>query len=143
MENAGSPCAGEAVMTIADLCLFGMVLLIIASITPAKVAGLREYDNANPRDPAFYTPGLRRRSQGAHLNGYEALPFFAAAILLAEMRGMPQGSVDVLAAAFLVARVGYVAAYLADRPTVRSVIWFVGFACNVGLFFLPALVGGY
>ena len=125
-------------MTIADLSLLAMIVLIIASIAPAKIAGRREFDNSNPRDPAFYTPGLRTRALGAHLNAQEAFPFFAAAVVLAEMRGMPQGIVDTLAVLFLLARVGYAGAYLGDRPALRSAIWFAAFALNFAIFFLPA-----
>jgi uncharacterized MAPEG superfamily protein len=128
-------------MTIADLCLLAAVLLTIASIAPAKLSGLRDYDNANPRDPRFYTPGLRARSQGAHLNGYESFPFFAAAVILAEMRGVPQGSVNALAVAFILARVLYVLLYLTNRPTLRSLVWSVGFACNLAIFFAPVWAG--
>jgi uncharacterized MAPEG superfamily protein len=128
-------------MTIADLCLLASVILTIASILPAKLNGAREYDNGNPRDPGFYTPGLRARSQGAHLNGYEAFPFFAAAVILAEMRTVPQGTVNALAVAFVVARIVYVLMYLGDRPTLRSVVWFAGFACNLGIFFSPVWAG--
>ena len=128
-------------MTIADLCLLAAVILTILSIMPAKLSGVREYDNANPRDPRFYTPGLRARSQGAHLNGYEAFPFFAAAVILAEMRAVPQGTVNALAVAFIVARVVYVLLYLGDRPTLRSVVWTAGFACNLAIFFSPAWAG--
>jgi uncharacterized MAPEG superfamily protein len=128
-------------MTIADLCLLAAVLLTIASIAPAKLSGLSDYDNANPRDPRFYTPGLRARSQGAHLNGYESFPFFAAAVILAEMRGVPQGSVNALAVAFILARVLYVLLYLTNRPTLRSLVWSVGFACNLAIFFAPVWAG--
>jgi uncharacterized MAPEG superfamily protein len=128
-------------MTIAELCLAGAVFLTILSIMPAKLDGRRDYDNANPRDPRFYTPGLRARSQGAHLNGYEAFPFFAAAVILAEMRSVPQGTVNALAVAFLLARIGYVLLYLTDRPTVRSVVWSMGFACNLAIFFSPSWAG--
>ena len=123
-------------MTIADLCLFGMLVLIIASVVPAKLDGRREYDNANPRDPDFYTPGLRARSLAAHLNGYEALPFFVAAVLLAEMHAAPQGWVNLLAVGFLLARVAYLACYLGNHPTARSVVWGVALACNLAIFFL-------
>ncbi len=124
-------------MTIADLCLLAAVILTIATIAPAKLDGGREYDNANPRDPGFYKPGLRTRSQGAHLNGYEAFPFFAAAVILAEMRLAPQGIVNGLAVAFIVIRVAYVALYLTDRPTARSIVWSAGFVCNLAIFFAP------
>ena len=128
-------------MTIADFCLLAAVILTIVSIAPAKLSGAREYDNANPRDPRFYTPGLRSRSQGAHLNGYEAFPFFAAAVILAEMRAVPQGTVNALAVAFIVARIVYVLLYLGDRPTWRSVVWSVGFAFNLAIFLSPAWAG--
>jgi len=128
-------------MTIAELCLFGAVILTILSIMPAKLNGRRAYDNANPRDPAFYTPGLRARAQGAHLNGFEAFPFFAAAVILAEMRAVPQGVVNGLAVAFLVARVAYVMLYLTDRPSLRSLAWAVGIVCNVAIFFSPVWAG--
>jgi uncharacterized MAPEG superfamily protein len=128
-------------MTIADLCLLAAVILTILSIAPAKLNGLGEYDNSNPRDPRFYTPGLRARSQGAHLNGYETFPFFATAVLLAEMRSVSQGTVNAFAVAFIVARIIYVVLYLTDRPTFRSVIWSVGLACNLAIFFSPVFAG--
>jgi uncharacterized MAPEG superfamily protein len=124
-------------VTIADLCLLAAVILTIASIAPAKFDGGRTYDNANPRDPAFYTPGLRARSQGAHLNGFEAFPFFAAAVILAEMHKAPQGTVNTLAVAFILIRIVYVVLYLTNRPTFRSMVWSAGFACNVAIFFTP------
>ena len=128
-------------MTIADLCLLAAVILTIVSIGPAKMSGARNYDNSNPRDPSFYTPGLRARSQGAHLNGYEAFPFFAAAVILAEMRAVPQDVVNGLAMAFIVARVLYVLFYLGDRRTLRSLVWAVALLCNLAIFFSPAWAG--
>jgi len=128
-------------MTIADLCLLGAVVLTILSIMPAKLDGGRDYDNGNPRDPRFFTPGLRTRSLGAHQNGFEAFPFFAAAVILAEMRAVPQGRVDALAVAFLVARVVYVLLYLGDRPSLRSMAWAVGMACNLAIFSSPVWAG--
>ncbi len=128
-------------MTIAELCLLAAVVLTIVSIMPAKLDGRRSFDNANPRDPGFYTPGLRARAQGAHMNGFEAFPFFAAAVLLAEMRAVPQATVNALAVAFILVRIVYVLMYLGDRPTLRSVVWSVGLALNLAIFFSPAWAG--
>ena len=125
-------------MTIAEWCLFGSVLLYLLTLAPIKAVGRREFDNANPRDPAFYADPLRKRVFGAHTNGIETFPFFAAAVLLAEMKDAPQGVVDLLAGAFLAARCAFVLAYIADRPTLRTILWNVAFAFNVSLFFLPA-----
>jgi uncharacterized MAPEG superfamily protein len=129
-------------MTIADLCLFAAVVLTVLSIMPAKLDGRREYDNANPRDPGFYTAGLRARSQGAHQNGYEAFPFFAASVILAEMRAVPQGTVDILAVAFILARIVYVLLYLTNRPSARSAVWSIGLLCTLAIFFAPVWAKG-
>ena len=127
-------------MTIAELCLLGMVLLTLLVVMPAKAAGRREFDNAYPRDPGFYKKGPRARALGAHQNGLEAFPLFATAVLLAEMRGVPQHIIDGLALAFLGARVAYAVCYLGDRPTLRSIIWTLAFVCNLAIFLLPVLV---
>jgi uncharacterized MAPEG superfamily protein len=126
-------------MTIAELCLLGMVLLTMVVLMPAKVAARREFDNAYPRDPAFFTKGPRARALGAHQNGLEAFPLFAAAVLLAEMRGVPQHMIDGLALAFLGARNAYAVCYLGNRPTMRSIIWMLAFVCNLAIFLLPVL----
>ena len=99
----------------------------------------RRFDNSRPRDPAFYDDPLRARALGAHLNGIETFPFFAAAVLLAEFRGAPQRLIDELAVLFLMVRVAYVLTYLGDRPTLRSDPLDIGFAINVAIFFLPLI----
>jgi uncharacterized MAPEG superfamily protein len=124
-------------MTIAELCLPLMVILIIASIVPGKWDGVKTFDNANPRDPAFYTPGLRARSLGAHQNGFEAFPFFAAAVIIAEMHHAAQGTVDTLAMMFIACRILYLLLYITNRPSLRSAVWSLGLACNMALFFTP------
>jgi uncharacterized MAPEG superfamily protein len=124
-------------MTIAELCMVAMLVVTIGAIAPAKFDGRREYDNARPRNPAFFNTGFRQRAQGAHQNSYECLPFFFAAVLLAEFRAAPQATINALAVAFLLARVLYVLAYWTDRPSLRSAIWIVALACNLALFFLP------
>src|SRR4051794_344921 len=110
-------------MTIAEWCLFTAVLLFLLTIAPFKPMGWREFDNARPRDPAFWSKPLRQRALGAHQNGIETFPFFAAAVLLAEFRHVPQGTVDALAIGFVLARIAFVAAYLADYAWTRTAIW--------------------
>jgi len=124
-------------MTIAEWTLLGAVLLYLLTVAPAKVLGRPRFDNSNPRDPAFYRPGLRGRALGAHLNGIETWPFFAAAVLLAEFRQQPQHWIDLLACGFLIVRLAYVVAYLGDWPTTRTLLWNLGFAVNVAIFLMP------
>jgi uncharacterized MAPEG superfamily protein len=125
-------------MTLAEDSLFAAVLLYLLVLAPVKFGGHREFDNADPRNPDFYREPLRARVLGAHQNGLETFPFFAAAVLLAEFRAAPQGWIDGLAIGFLAIRLAYVGAYVGDRSTLRSVLWGLGFLVNVAIFFLPA-----
>lgn len=126
-------------MTVAEWCVFAVVMLYLLSIAPIKWLGFRRFDNSRPRDPAFYQDPIAARSLGAHQNGIEAFPFFAAAILLAEFRACPQGLVDELAVLFVIVRIAYVFTYLGNRPTLRSILWSLGFAINIAIFFMPAI----
>jgi uncharacterized MAPEG superfamily protein len=126
-------------MTIAECCVFAVLMLYLLTIAPIKWIGFRRFDNANPRDPAFYEDPIRARALGAHQNGIEAFPFFAVAVLLAEFRGGPQRFVNELAVLFLIVRIAYVFTYLGNRPTLRSILWAIGFVINAAIFFLPAI----
>ena len=126
-------------MTIAEWCVFGTLMLYLLTIASVKWAGHRRFDNARPRDPAFYEDPIRARALGAHQNGIEAFPFFAVAVLLAEFRLAPQHLIDELAVLFLIVRIAYVFTYLGNRPTLRSILWSIGFAINIAIFFLPAI----
>src|SRR6266403_4125605 len=133
--------ASGVAMTIAEWCVFGTLMLYLLTIAPIKWVGFRTFDNAKPRDPTFYDDPLRARALGAHLNGIEAFPFFAVAVLLAEFRAGPQRLIDELAVLFLIVRIAYVLTYLGARPTLRSILWNIGFVINIGIFFLPAIRG--
>ena len=142
-------------MTIAEWCIFGTVLLYLLTVAPVKAIGFRRFDNSKPRDPAFYDNPIAERARGngvviergvaralgAHLNGIETFPFFATAILLAEFRAGPQRLIDELAVLFLIVRIAYVLTYLGDRPTLRTILWNIGFAINLGIFFMPMIRG--
>jgi len=128
-------------MTIAEWCVFGAVALYLLTIVPIKWIGFRRYDNSRPRDPAFFEDPLRARALGAHQNGIEAFPFFAAAVLLAEFRAAPQNLINELAVLFLIVRIAYVLTYLGNRPRLRSILWNIGFAINLAIFFMPLIRG--
>jgi uncharacterized MAPEG superfamily protein len=126
-------------MTVAEWCVFGAVMLYLLTIAPFKAINFRRFDNSKPRDGAFFDDPLRARALGAHLNGIETFPFFAFAVLLAEFRLGTLHLIDELAVLFLIVRIAYVFTYLGDRPTLRSILWNVGFAINLAIFFLPAI----
>jgi uncharacterized MAPEG superfamily protein len=126
-------------MTTAEWCVFAAVLLYLLTIAPIKLIGFRRFDNSKPRDPAFFEDPIAARALGAHQNGIEVFPFFAIAVLLAEFRGGPQRYINELAVLFVIVRIAYVFTYLGNRPTLRSILWNIGFAINCAIFFLPAI----
>ncbi|MBR0793841.1 MAPEG family protein [Bradyrhizobium jicamae] len=128
-------------MTVAEWCVFGTLMLSLLTIVSVKWIGFRRFDNSKPRDPDFFDDPIRSRALGAHQNGIEAFPFFAAAVLLAEFRIGPLRLIDELAVLFLIVRIAYVFTYIGNRPTLRSILWSIGFAINIAIFFLPAIRG--
>ena len=128
-------------MTVAECCVFATLMLYLLTIAAVKWTGFRRFDNAKPRDPGFYDNPIASRALGAHQNGIEAFPFFAIAVLLAEFRGGPQRTIDELAILFLIVRIAYVFTYLGNRPTLRTILWSIGFAINIAIFFMPAIRG--
>lgn len=118
-------------------------ILLVAFFMPFVCAGIakagrRDYDNAEPRSWEARLDGHRRRAVAAMNNTFEALPFFAAAVIVAHQFGAPQGRLDLLAVAWLVLRAAYVALYVADRASARSLIWTAALAVNVWIFVLGA-----
>ncbi|MGY0571191.1 MAPEG family protein [Bradyrhizobium sp. RDM12] len=126
-------------MTLAEWCVLGALLLYLLTIGSIKWIRFRGFDNSRPRDPTFYEDAIAQRALGAHQNGIETFPFFAFAVLLAEFRDAPQRLIDELAVLFLIVRIAYVLTYLGNRPTLRSILWSIGFALNLGIFLMPML----
>ncbi|CAG1003845.1 hypothetical protein BURK2_03245 [Burkholderiales bacterium] len=129
-------------MTIAEICILVSCLLPIACAGLAKSKGfgkprrLGGFDNHNPRQWLAKLEGWQARANAAQLNSFEALPIFIAGVLIAERMQAPVGRIDGLALLFVACRMGYIAAYLADRPNVRSALWVVGLGASVALFFV-------
>lgn len=120
-------------LTLADLSILGAVGAYLLPIAAAKYGAFKSFDNSKPRDPDFYEDPFRARALGAHQNGMEGFAFFAAAVIVAQMRGASQPLVDGLAFAYLALRLFYVALYLAGRSSLRSAVWALAFAANVAI----------
>lgn len=123
-------------MTLAYYCVLVAGLLPYVATLVAKAGAFSLKDNHNPREVLERRTGVRKRAHWAQLNGFEAFPFFAAAVLIAHARGAEQGTVDGLAVAFVGARVIYLLCYLADQASLRSLFWFAGFGSAIALFFV-------
>lgn len=119
-------------MTIAFWCVLVAALLPYVFTLVAKSAP--RYNNHAPRDFLDKQEGYHKRAHWTQLNSFEAFPAFAAAVIIAAQVGVNQSTLDMLACGFIVARVLYGIAYLADKAALRSLIWMLGLACVIGLF---------
>ena len=121
-------------MIIASLLPF--IFTLISQVT----AGFKPKDNQNPRQMFAKAEGLAARANAAQLNSFETLPVFLAAVLMAQYMIVPQAMINQLAVAYVVLRIIYGAAYLANLATFRSVIWLLGLACPILLFVASARI---
>jgi uncharacterized MAPEG superfamily protein len=132
-------------MTVAFWCVLAATLLpyfcFFIAGDSARRAGTPR-DNRNPRDFPNRIEGFAKRAWDAHLNSFESLPGFAAAVVIAYLAGAPQHEVDSLAVVWVLARVAYVAFYLTDKSTLRTSAQVVSLACVLGLFVIAGLNGG-
>jgi uncharacterized MAPEG superfamily protein len=131
-------------MTIAYWSVLAAVLLPYVCFGIARNRargpdGKRSRDNRNPRDFPNFLSGLPKRAWGAHLNSFEALPGFAAAIIIAHLTHAPQHRIDTLAVTWIVARLAYIAFYLSDRASLRTASQVVSLLCVLGLFVIAAI----
>jgi uncharacterized MAPEG superfamily protein len=122
-------------MKIGYFCLFLACLLPIVATGIAK-AGDRSFNNRRPREWLAKQEGYRARANAAQGNSWEALAVFGFALLSAYQRGAPSATIDGLAIVFLVARFGFLAAYLADLHWQRTLVWVIGFGASLALFFV-------
>jgi uncharacterized MAPEG superfamily protein len=123
-------------MTTAFWCVLAAGLLPYAGTLAAK--GGARFNNHDPRAWLAAQTGWRSRANSAQLNGFEAFPLFAAAVIVAHLTGAPRARVDLLALLFVAARITYLLAYLADLALLRSVVGFVGIASAVAIFVAAA-----
>jgi uncharacterized MAPEG superfamily protein len=128
-------------MTTAYWCVFVAILLPYTwfGFAASRAGTLR--DQHYPRDFPSHLSGLPKRAWGAHLNSFESLPGFAAAVVIAHMARGAQAYIDTLAVIWVLARVAYGVFYLMDKPILRSSVQFVSLACILGLFIVAARGG--
>jgi uncharacterized MAPEG superfamily protein len=127
-------------MSIANWCVVAACVLPVLTVGMAKASfGLKTsrnksgYDNNNPRVWASGLSGWQQRAVAAQANGFEALPLFVAAVVLAQQAHADQARIDQLAIAFVVVRVVYVAVYLMNQGNLRSLVWFSGLGLSVAI----------
>jgi uncharacterized MAPEG superfamily protein len=129
-------------MTIAIFCI------LIAALMPLVCAGIAKsgtfkthprdggFDNRNPRDWLASQEGYRKWANNAQANCWEALPFFAAAVIVNHMLGGAGVLANALAVAFIVLRCAFVYLYVTGKQGMRSIVWIAALAVNIVIFFL-------
>ncbi|KAI0138787.1 hypothetical protein BJ166DRAFT_504377 [Pestalotiopsis sp. NC0098] len=113
-----------------------------------KAATNGRWNNANPHG-SKWSAELQRtvpaealarfeRAEAAHKNGMENLPFFAAAVLSANVAGVDRDTVDLHAALFLVSRILYSIMYIkvakGKASFLRSALWGISVSICLSLF---------
>ncbi len=126
-------------MSIAYFCVFIAIFLPLVFAGMAKSAG--QFDNAQPRVWLANLSGWQQRANWAQQNTFEAFPAFAAGVIIAHQLGGAQIWLDALAVAFLLFRVAFGAAYIADKPVPRTWAWVGGFACTIGMYVVAITAG--
>ena len=130
-----------APFTLAYWCVLVAALLPWICGLLAKRTGVGKrrseggYDNHNPRAWLAAQQGESARANAAQSNSFEALPFFIGAVVIAHQLGAPQGRLDMLAVAFVLLRLVYIALYVGDRATARSLVWGLAVAVNIAILF--------
>ncbi len=127
-------------MTIAIICVIfsGFLPIIAAGIAkfgPAESNSAEPFDNRHPRQWLAKQTGMRARANAAQANTFESLPVFYAAVAIAMIMQAPQERIDILAVAYLLARIAFIICYLKDWANLRTLVWTIGLACTVTLYF--------
>lgn len=114
--------------------------IMIAGLMPYTVVQIARgpgFDNSKPRDTYSAAEGRQKRAYNAHLNCFEAFPFYAAAVLVALLAGMDGWILNLLAGSWLVVRAGYIYAYLADKAQLRSALWGIAMLIVLAIITIP------
>lgn len=126
-------------MSIAYWCILIAAALPYLWVSVAKGNGER-YNNRDPRGWQAKQENPRsKRAYAAQLNAYEAFPPFAAGILMAQFAQVDGQRIVWLAMAFVAFRILHGIFYIADKHSLRSLVWLGGFACVIGLILSAAL----
>jgi uncharacterized MAPEG superfamily protein len=119
-------------MTIAIWCI--LVAAILPYVAFSFVKGL---DANQPRYHVGELTGQSLRAYGAHLNGLETFPWFAAAVIVAHMVGGPSRIADALAVLYVLLRLGHMVAYIGGRQPLRSAAFTLAQLVAVAIFVSP------
>jgi len=123
-------------LTLGYWCVLAASLLPYLSAYIGKAGGFGMRDNQQPRDWQARQSGWRARALAAQANGFEGLPLFIGAVIIAHQLGYNQMRLDWLAAGYVLLRIVYIGLYISGRGSARSAVWTLAFLANIGIFFI-------
>jgi uncharacterized MAPEG superfamily protein len=130
---------------------FALFTILLVALMPIVCAGIAKYgtfskhprdggfDNRNPRDWLAKQEGYRKWANAAQQNSWEALPFFASAVIVNHILGGAGITANLLAIAFVLLRATYIYLYVTGKQATRSFVWLAAVIANVAIFLLPLL----
>lgn len=123
-------------MFIGFLCVFIASLLPLVLIAYAKscAGAFKPRHNYDPRKFMDNSEGVAKRAYYAEKNAIEAFPAFAAAVIIATICQVDDLTISIISLLFIFVRVLHGIFYIMDRPTWRSIVWFIGVGCSSTLF---------
>ncbi len=125
--------------------LFAHWMLLVATFLPIVAVSFAKakkgYNNHQPRTSMDQLPdnSMAKRMLWAQANSWEALMMFAPAVLLATLLNVSPSILNLLTGAFIAIRLVYLWCYAKDLATARSLVWFAGVFCVIGLYVASAL----
>ena len=136
IENQDEKKQMQDISGIIYLILIACLLPYIFTVIAKVAAGFKGKDNQNPREFLAKTTGLAARANAVQQNSFESLPLFITSILIAEYMVISQFVIMTFGIAYILLRIVYGIAYLANLSTLRSVIWFISMLCPITLLLL-------
>jgi uncharacterized MAPEG superfamily protein len=130
---------------------FALFTILIAALMPIACAGIAKagmfkvhpreggFDNRNPRDWLAKQDGYRKWANAAQQNSWEALPFYAAAVIVNHILDGTGITTNLLALAFVSFRILYIYLYISGRQAARSLVWAFALVTNATIFLLPVV----
>lgn len=119
-------------------CLLTLCILPVACSWISgyyRRAQLGSIDNKEPRLQSAQLTGAGARAVAAQANSWEALAIFMAAVVALAISGVDLAQVANLALTFTVLRALYIAFYIGNLDTLRSLTFIGGFGICIYLFY--------
>ncbi len=122
----------SVIVAMVVACLLPLFFAMLAKI----LGGFTLKDNEQPREFLQNLTGIAGRANAVQQNSYEGLPVFLASIIIALLFFVPMSVITTIAWLYVVLRVTYGLAYIANWSMFRSVVWALSLACPLLLFYI-------